>query len=65
MAELPRAPLKRLFQQVGADRVSASALEALAEHLEDYARDLAERSWQLARHAGRKTVKREDVRAAK
>lgn len=65
MAELPLAPVKRVIKNAGADRVSDDAVEAMRDLLEDRAEDLAKEAKQYANHAGRKTVKKEDVRAAK
>ena len=64
MAEIPIAPFERIFKKAGADRTSEDALKAIREAVEDYAEALAEASIALAKHAGRKTVKAEDVKLA-
>ena len=64
MAELPVAPMKRIIKNAGGFRVSEDAAEALREVLEEIAADLAARSVQLAKHAGRRTVTKEDVKLA-
>jgi histone H3/H4 len=64
MGELPKAAVERLIKGAGASRVSASAVEALSEILEDVAMDVASQSASLARHAGRKTVTADDVKLA-
>ncbi|NJE62344.1 archaeal histone HpkA [Thermococcus sp. 21S7] len=64
MAELPIAPIDRLIRKAGAERVSEEAAKILAEYLEEYAIELSKKSVQFARHAGRKTVKAEDVKLA-
>lgn len=64
MAELPLAPVDRIIRNQGAKRVSEDAAKEFAEVLEDIAADLAAESAALASHAGRKTVKAEDVRLA-
>jgi len=65
MAELPLAPVKRIIKNSGAERVSEDAVESLRDAIEEFAEDLAASSRAYARHAGRKTVKKEDVRAAR
>lgn len=64
MAEIHLAPMERIFKKSGAERISEDANRALREAVEDYAETLAEASVTLAKHAGRKTVKSEDVKLA-
>ncbi len=64
MAELPISPIDRIIRKAGAERVSGEAAELLAEVLEDEGKEIATRANELAEHAGRKTVKREDIRMA-
>ncbi len=64
MAELPIAPLKRILQNAGAKRVSEDAAKEFGKILEEIGEDIAERATQLAKHAGRKTIKAEDVELA-
>ncbi len=61
MAELPIAPIKRLLKNAGASRISDDAAVKLAEVLEEYGEDVARNATKLAKHAGRKTVKAEDI----
>ncbi|MBW6451707.1 MAG: histone family protein [DPANN group archaeon] len=61
MAELPIAPFERILRNANAERVSDDAAKALAEVAEDIAEDLARDIVKVAKHAGRKTIKIEDV----
>jgi histone H3/H4 len=49
------------MRNAGAERVSEDASQALVEVLEEYGEKVAAKSVALAKHAGRKTVKAEDV----
>jgi len=64
MVILPIAPVDRLVREAGAERVSEGAREALAKILEDKGMTVAKEAIKLAEHAGRKTVKVEDIELA-
>lgn len=64
MAEMPLAPIKRVMKNAGAERVADDAVEAMRDVLEEEATGIAQDAMRFAEHAGRKTVQKEDVRAA-
>ncbi len=64
MSEIPVAPVERILKKAGAERVSKEAAQILAEILEEMALDIAQESVELSKHAGRKTVKVDDVKMA-
>ena len=61
---IPKAPVKRIIQDAGAERVSAEAVDALVEFLEDYAEEISKKAVAYAKYAKRKTVKEEDIALA-
>ncbi len=60
MEELPINPLKKIIQKNGLRAGKNAAIE-LGNHLEDLATTIAIEAHSLAKHAGRKTVKRADI----
>jgi DNA-binding protein len=61
---IPLAAMERILKNAGAYRVSEESKVALRQVLEDIAMEIGEESIRLANHAGRKTVKAEDIRLA-
>jgi histone H3/H4 len=62
--ELAVAPMHRLCKKAGADRVSEAAAKELAKALEDIGVKIAKEALDFAMHAGRKTIKAEDIEIA-
>jgi histone H3/H4 len=62
--ELAVAPMHRLCKKAGADRVSEAAAKELAEALEEVGIKIAKEALDFALHAGRKTIKAEDIEIA-
>jgi histone H3/H4 len=61
MTDLPIAAVVRIAKKNGAERVGSDAAEALVMRAEKYIAQLTKESNKLAEHAGRKTIKKEDV----
>jgi len=61
---LPLAAMEKILKQAGAERVSEKAKIALKVVVEEISEKIAVNSVRLASHAGRKTVKENDVKLA-
>jgi len=59
---LPLACIERIARKAGAERISKEALIELQKTIEIIAEELVKEISEVSRHAGRKTVKAEDVR---
>jgi len=62
--ELAVAPMHRICKKAGADRVSETAAKALAKVLDEIGVKIAREAMDYAMHAGRKTIKAEDIEIA-
>lgn len=61
---IPLAAMEQLMRNAGAQRVSEEAKMALKELLEKQGIELTKKAITLAEHAGRKTLKADDVKLA-
>lgn len=61
---LPLAAMEKILKNVGAERVADKAKSALKDVIEDRAEEIAKKAWDIARHAGRKTIKAGDIKLA-
>jgi len=61
MVDLPIAAVIRIAKKSGAERVGSDAAAALLAKTEAYIANLTKEANRLAQHAGRKTIKEEDV----
>ncbi len=63
--DLPLAPIRRILQDAGADRISDDAVVALSKLLTERAEEISEDAIAIAKHAGRKTITAQDIQLAK
>ena len=63
-SELALSAMYRILKKAGAERVSEESAEELRRVLEDLAANLGKNAVDMAKHAGRKTIKSEDIRLA-
>jgi len=64
MTEISLAAIERIIRKAGAERISYDAIVALSEILEDIGIRISKDALELAKHAKRKTIKKEDVKLA-
>ncbi|MFQ6073675.1 MAG: histone family protein [Candidatus Bathyarchaeia archaeon] len=62
--ELAVAPMHRICKKAGAQRVSEAAAKELAKVLDEIGVKIAREAYDYAMHAGRKTIKAEDIEIA-
>ena len=63
--ELTLQPLRKLLKRAGGKRVADKAAEELGKVLEERTKILLLEAKRLSEHAGRRTVMKRDVRAAR
>lgn len=63
-SEISTAAVHRLIKRGGAGRIGDDAAEELRKVVEEYAIRVGKEALELAKHAGRKTVRAEDIRLA-
>lgn len=61
---LPKAPIERIIRKAGAERVSEEAVLELRDAVEELEATIAQEAVEIAEHAGRNTVKKEDIEMA-
>jgi DNA-binding protein len=59
---IPLAAMEKILKNCGADRVSDKAKAVLKSVIEDKAEEIARQAVSFAQHAGRKTIKAEDIK---
>lgn len=63
-SELGLSAMYRILKKAGAERVSDESADELRRVIEEIANSIAKNAVELSSHAGRKTVKGEDVKLA-
>lgn len=63
-SELSISAVYRILKKAGAERVSDESAEELRGIIEELANNIAKSAVDMAFHAGRKTIKAEDVKLA-
>ena len=63
-SELGISAMYRILKKAGAERVSDESADELRMIIEEFANRIAKSAVDMASHAGRKTVKGEDVKLA-
>lgn len=58
---LPLLPFERIAKKAGVKRISHEAVEELRDTMDEYAAAVAEKAVKISFHAGRRTVKAEDI----
>ena len=63
-SDLGVSAMYRILKKAGAERVSDESADELRRVMEDIAIEIAKNAVDMSKHAGRKTVKAEDVKLA-
>ena len=63
-SELGSSAMYRILKKSGAERISDESVDELRRIIEDIAVEIAKSAVDMTKHAGRKTVKSEDVKLA-
>lgn len=63
-SDLGVSAMYRILKKAGAERVSDESADELRIVIEDIAANIAKNAVDMSKHAGRKTVKAEDVKLA-
>ena len=63
-SELGLSAMYRILKKSGAERVSDESVDELSRIIEDIAVEISKSAVDMTKHAGRKTVKSEDVKLA-
>ena len=61
---IPKAPMARILMNSGAKRVSDEAAKEFVDVITDIAEKIGEQAVEIAKHTGRKTVQKEDIKLA-
>ena len=64
MRLIPVASAEKIIRKAGGSRASDNAKIALKNILEEKAEEVGKKAASLARHAGRKTIKLQDIKLA-
>lgn len=54
-------PFEKIVKKAGAGRIAREALEEIRDLTTEHAEDISEQAVRISRHAGRKTVMKEDI----
>lgn len=63
-SELGLSAMYRILKKAGAERISDESTDELRRVIEEVAEGIAKNAVDLASHAGRKTIKGEDIKLA-